>query len=256
MARSRRGQAAVGHAEGVAAGGQGRRDRRADLIAACPRLAKRRPSGVRLIFVVPQDGSAIDPVCPVLDTARARLKLVEPKLASGSVWHEPSLKQSDGASTIHSAEVTSTFPRSVLEKVLVPGQVRYREYDRPARDGHAGGDQIAGLDVEADRPRRRRDQLIPGARGHAPRSAAVQLGPDLLERGRVHAVSPDPHPDRGVGRGVRDAGRARLAPLSQHPGEAWCRCRARRIRPSSSSDSCRRAQPGRGRRPSQGSREE
>jgi hypothetical protein len=76
------------------------------------RLTKCRPLGVRLIWVVSQEPSVIDPGCPDVDSVVAKLKLVVPKLASGSVWHEPPLKQLDGASTIHSAEETSTLPCS------------------------------------------------------------------------------------------------------------------------------------------------
>ena len=53
-----------------------------------------------------QPGLAIDPWRPVVDCARAERNVADPKLASGSVWQE--YVQSDGASTIHSAELVST----------------------------------------------------------------------------------------------------------------------------------------------------
>jgi len=51
-------------------------------------------------------------VWPVVDSALARSNPVEPKFASGSVWQELLLRQVDGASTIHSAEETSTTEAS------------------------------------------------------------------------------------------------------------------------------------------------
>ena len=61
-------------------------------------------------------GSVIVPVCPVALVVPAFAKLVVPKSASGSARQPPLSTHADGASTIHSAELTSTWStRSCLE---------------------------------------------------------------------------------------------------------------------------------------------
>ena len=75
----------------------------------------RRLDGRRLIFVVCHAGFAIAPTRPEAVCADAELNVAEPKLASASVWQLLALTHSDGASTIHSAELRSSVEaRSVL----------------------------------------------------------------------------------------------------------------------------------------------
>ena len=68
---------------------------------------KRCPPGVSLILVRAQALPAIEPVAPPVVTAVAESKLTEPKSASGRAWQANWLMHSEGASTIHSAELTS-----------------------------------------------------------------------------------------------------------------------------------------------------
>src|SRR5581483_5104880 len=68
---------------------------------------KRRPPGERVIFVDCQERLETPPTWPVVLCAVAEPKLVVPKSANGSVWQSLELKHAEGASTIHSAEVTS-----------------------------------------------------------------------------------------------------------------------------------------------------
>src|SRR5881275_3543216 len=80
-------------------------------------MANCRPDGRSLILVSCQRGSLSDPVCPRAVVALDEVNVLEPKLASGRVWQELPW-HSDGASTIHSAEVMSTAEmRSDLVKV-------------------------------------------------------------------------------------------------------------------------------------------
>ena len=78
--------------------------------------AKRRPlEDERSIACAVQAASPIAPAWPVRETACAPVNVVVPKAASAPVAHCPPPEHSDGASTIHSAEVTSTAEaRSVL----------------------------------------------------------------------------------------------------------------------------------------------
>src|SRR5205814_8405773 len=68
---------------------------------------KRLPPGTRSIFVERHEAPEIGPRCPLVDSARAVSKLASLKFASGSVRQESMLMQTDGASTIHSAEEVS-----------------------------------------------------------------------------------------------------------------------------------------------------
>src|SRR5450755_328831 len=70
----------------------------------------RRPPGERVIEVVPHARLEIVPLAPVVDLAPADEKPVVPKFASGRVRQFVALVQSEGASTIHSAEPTSIEP--------------------------------------------------------------------------------------------------------------------------------------------------
>ena len=65
-------------------------------------------------------------MAPVVEVAVAESNATDPKFASGSAWQANWLMHSDGASTIHSAELTSMLgaeqrlaegpvPRQVLE---------------------------------------------------------------------------------------------------------------------------------------------
>src|ERR1700684_2556526 len=83
-----------------------------------PPLATNRGSGVtRLIWLMPQWRSSMPPVWPDFDSAEAALMVAASKLASGSVWQATSGGQTEGASTIHSAElVSSTEAFTVLVK--------------------------------------------------------------------------------------------------------------------------------------------
>ena len=72
-----------------------------------PLTTKRLPLGVSRIFVRFHAPSLTDPRWPLALCAQAPLNPAEPKLASGSVWQDIPEMQSEGASTIHSAEETS-----------------------------------------------------------------------------------------------------------------------------------------------------
>jgi hypothetical protein len=61
-----------------------------------------------LILVLLHGPLEIEPMRPFAVVARAALKLTVPKSVSGSVRHALSPEHSDGASTIHSADRTST----------------------------------------------------------------------------------------------------------------------------------------------------
>jgi hypothetical protein len=61
-----------------------------------------------VILLVPQGPEEIGARRPLVVVARAPLKLTVPKSVSGSVRQELSAEHADGASTIHSAERTST----------------------------------------------------------------------------------------------------------------------------------------------------
>jgi hypothetical protein len=73
-------------------------------------VVKRRPRALveRVIATADQAGSVMVPVCPVSLVAFAAAKLVVPKFASGRARQKPLAPHADGASTIHSAELTST----------------------------------------------------------------------------------------------------------------------------------------------------
>ena len=68
---------------------------------------KRWAPGVSLIFVRHQCGLMIEPVVPVAEVTEAESNVTDPKSASGSAWQANWLRHTDGASTIHSAELTS-----------------------------------------------------------------------------------------------------------------------------------------------------
>src|SRR5450755_378555 len=79
---------------------------------------KVRPLGASVILVEPQRRLEIVPVCPDVICAATAAKCAEPKSASGRVTHWVLLRHSDGASRIHSAEVTSIAAAlTVLEKL-------------------------------------------------------------------------------------------------------------------------------------------
>jgi hypothetical protein len=61
-----------------------------------------------VILVAVHEWSEIVPVCPDLERADARLKLAKPKFARGKGRQCWLPMQSVGASTIHSADETST----------------------------------------------------------------------------------------------------------------------------------------------------
>jgi hypothetical protein len=78
----------------------------------------RRPFGESVIAVESQLRLATVPTAPLVDVALTTPKAVVPKLASGSVWQAVALMHSYGASTIHSADETSTTAElKVLENV-------------------------------------------------------------------------------------------------------------------------------------------
>ena len=76
-----------------------------------------------MIFVRAQPLPAIVPAVPVVATAVAEPKLTEPKSASGSAWQVNWLMHCDGASTIHSAELTSIASVQGLAEAVVARQV-------------------------------------------------------------------------------------------------------------------------------------
>ncbi len=87
----------------------------ADPVARAEVATNRRAPGTRSILVALQLELVIEPWRPLADCARAPVNVAAPKLASGSVWQE--YEQSEGASTIHSAELVSTVRAlRVLEK--------------------------------------------------------------------------------------------------------------------------------------------
>ena len=77
-------------------------------------VVKRRPRArvESVIATADHAGSEIVPVWPVLHVALTLAKLVVPKFASGSARQLPLSPHADGASTIHSAELTSTYATS------------------------------------------------------------------------------------------------------------------------------------------------
>ena len=73
-----------------------------------------------MIATADHAGSEIVPVWPVALVALTLAKLVVPKSASGSARQPPLSPHADGASTIHSAELTSTCATSSCLENDVP----------------------------------------------------------------------------------------------------------------------------------------
>ena len=74
----------------------------------------------RVIATADHAGSEMVPVWPVALVALTLPKLVVPKSASGSARQPPLSPHADGASTIHSAELTSTRATSSCLENVVP----------------------------------------------------------------------------------------------------------------------------------------
>ena len=190
-------------------------------------------------------GSEIVPVWPVALVASTSAKVVVRTSARGSAWQPPLSPQADGASTIHSAELTSTCAtcscvandvprvRSARKSFTVwPETVTLAEIVSPGRTVRLQLDGRGG------------DQLVP-RRVVALAAGAIGLGADLLERARGRVQPAEAQPGGGVAPPARAAADRRRDPRGAHAPEARARDCSRRSRPSSCSwwPSSRRATP-------------
>ena len=75
---------------------------------AAPYAMNLRAPGARTIAVLPHAGLEIEPCRPFVVVALAEVNRIEPKFVSGSGTQKFALVHADGASAIHSAELTST----------------------------------------------------------------------------------------------------------------------------------------------------
>src|SRR5947209_6518709 len=87
---------------------------------------KRRLSGRRSIRVVCHSGLEIAPLRPPEALADAEPNEADPKLASGSVWQLLAVMHADGASTIHSAELSSRLEACTVLRKPCPRVASYR----------------------------------------------------------------------------------------------------------------------------------
>ena len=153
-----------------------------------------RPAWESVIATADHAGSEMVPVWPVALVALTLPKLVVPKSASGSARQPPLSPHADGASTIHSAELTSTCATSsCLENDVPRVRSAMKSFTEWPETRDAGRHRVARADREPQLDGRRGHELVPG-RVVALAAGAVGLGADLLERlgGRVQAAEAEP----------------------------------------------------------------